>query len=420
MLVEFFVENYRSIKNEACLSLVASSDKNSMQTHLVAPEAKKMRSSSPHLLRSAAVYGANASGKTNLIRALSTMREIVIGQHRDYETIPVVPFLFDQACKNKPSTFEIVCIVNGVRYQYGFSVTTDRVAEEWLYVFPKGRTQIWFQRSNDSWKLGAKLSGNREIWRQSTRPDTLYLSTAVSLNSEQLRPLFDWFKKTLHVVTTGNWSNRFSISKVSINDKSEIINFLQMADLGISDLRISEEEFNSNMIPEDEPSVVKELVSKDIIGQKKFGLWCGHDVEHSEPVELELSQESKGTQKIFALAGPWLDILQNGQVMVIDDLNESLHPTLVRFLVGLIHDPNINRNGAQLIFSTHGTSLLSQDVLRRDQIWFCKRNRRQETELFSLAEFRPRNGSDNLERAYLSGRYGAIPFVNKIPISENQ
>ena len=420
MLVEFSVENYRSIKNEACLSLVASSDKKSMQRHIVVPHTMKNSNSSPLLLRSAAIYGANAAGKTNLLRALSAMKEIVINQQRDTESIPVTPFLFDPACRDKPSTFEVICFVNGVRYQYGFSVTSDRVIEEWLYAYPKGRTQTWFQRSNDSWKLGNKLLGNKEIWRQATRPDTLYLTTAVSLNSKQLRPLFDWFKKNLHVATKGRWNSRFSISKVRENDKSksEIIAFLQAADLGISDLRVSEKEFSPNMIPENAPTIVKDIINKDIVGRKLPQLWLSHDAGHSELTEIKLSEESGGTQKIFALAGPWLDTLQNGHVIVVDELNEKLHPTLVRFLVERFHDPNVNSKGAQLIFSTHDTSILSHDVFRRDQIWFCERNRRQETELFSLVEFRPRKGSNNLERAYLSGRYGAIPFVDINLVSE--
>ncbi len=418
MLVEFSVENFRSIKNEACLSLVASPDDKGSQSHLVTPETKKKTNSPTQLLCSAAIYGANAAGKTNLLRALSTMRTIVVDSKRDLDSIPVTPFLFDSTSRDKPSTFEVICLVNGVRYQYGFSATAEQVTDEWLYAAPRGRIQLWYQRSKDHWKLGNNLSGNREVWRRATRSDALFLTTAISLNNEQLRPLYDWFKKTLCVTTAGIWGRGFTISKVRNNEKSELITFLQAADLGINDLRLSEQEFKPDMVPANVPENIREQIIQDNIGRKIRGIWVGHDVGETKTTELELSEESGGTKKIFALAGQWLDTLRNGHVLVVDELHENLHPNLVRFLVKQFHDPKVNTNGAQLIFSTYDTSILSQEVFRRDQIWFCERNRGQETRLFPLTDFHARKGIDNLERGYLSGRYGAVPYIDSNSIAE--
>ena len=415
MLIEFCVENFRSIKDEARLSLVAGSEQERKDSHLVTPVAATKRSSQPSLVRSAVIYGANAAGKTNLLRALETMQSIVLNSHREPGPVPVTPFLFDQTSRKKPSTFELTCFANGVRYQYGFSANSEHITDEWLYASPKGRTQLWFQRSSNIWKLGDKLSGDREVWRRATRSDALFLSTAVSLNSEQLRPLFDWFRETLHVAAIGTSGNVFSMQKLQENGKSDIIDFLQAADLGIIDLRVIEQEFTPDLLPDDIPPELREEIVKDLVGKTVADLWLSHDTGQEKPVDLNLREESDGTQKIFALAGPWVESLLKGHVIVVDELHDNLHPTLVRFLVERFHNISTNVNGAQLIFSTHDTSILDQTVFRRDQVWFCERNVRQETTLFPLTDFRPRKGLENLERSYLAGRYGALPYVQSNP-----
>lgn len=410
MLIQFSVENFRSIKEEARLSLEPGPGKERFESNLMRL-ATRRRGSPTALLRSAAIYGANAAGKTNILRALATMRSTVTDSSREPgTTIPVTPFLFDPACRQKPSTFEIICLVDGVRYQYGFSATSERVTDEWLYASPLGRIQLWFERTLETWKLGDKLTGDREVWRRATRSDALFLSTAVSLNSKQLHPIFNWFKKTLHVVT-GSLGDDFSMYRYLKDGKSGLIDFLQAADFGITDLRLVEQEFTPEMLPALMPTEPMEQVVKDLSGKKIAELWLSHDTE-AGPTELSIVEESDGTQKVFALAGPWLDSLENGYVVVVDELHDNLHPVLVRFLVDRFHDPRVNVGDAQLIFSTHDTSILSQDVFRRDQIWFCERNRNQETTLFPLADFHPRKGVENLERAYLSGRYGALPYID--------
>ncbi len=204
-------------------------------------------------------------------------------------------------------------------------------------------------------------------------------STAVSLNSEQLRPLYDWFHHTVQYPTPHGWTDalslKFSLKYCQDERKQAVIDFLHSADLGIADLRITKKEFSPDMLPatisvEMKEELTRGLASKMIVED----LFLRHDTGLGYSTELDMKAESAGTQKIFSLAGPWLEGLSNGNVLVIDELDNSLHPQLVAFLVERFHDPAVNTKGAQLIFSTHDAALLSQDRFRRDQIWFCERN----------------------------------------------
>ena len=386
VLIQFSVANYRSIKEEATLSLVAGPGGEHRERNVFVPVMQAEVRAMP-LLRSAAIYGANAAGKTNLIRALGAMRDIVVNSSRTEGELPVTPFLLNAEHKGQPTQFEVACIVGGVRYQYGFSATKGAVVGEWLYAWPRGRPQLWFKRDREggvpAFEFGGKLQGDREVWRRATRGNALFLSAAASLNSVQLRPLYDWFNTRLHLVVAGvgRWNAAYSVWCVEGERKAPVVGFLQSADLAVSDVRVVEGDVH--------------LVHRDPAGR---------------PVELDLDDESDGTQKMFALAGPWVDALERGNVVVVDDLHDNLHPMLVRHLVERFHDAALESD-AQLVFSTHATSILSQDVFRRDQIWFCERNARLETELVPLSDFSPRKGIENLERSYLAGRYGAVPYL---------
>jgi len=272
--------------------------------------------------------------------------------------------------------------------------------------------QTWFERSaSGSVKFGDKLLGDKEVWRRSTRPNALLLSTAITLNSVQLRPLFDWFKTHLRVAADGGWSNHFTVKCCEAQRKHEVVGFLQQADLAVSGIQLVEEDFSPQMMPSAMPSAVRDTMARELSDAKIIRPQLSHRSAEGRTVEIDLDEESDGTQKIFALAGPWIDALENGYVVVLDELHGHLHPALVRFLVELFHDPKRNSQGAQLIFSTHETSILNQEIFRRDQIWFCERNAQQATTLFPLTDFRPRKGAENLERSYLAGRYGAVPYL---------
>ena len=416
MLVQFSVENFRSIKDEVILSLVAGPGEEHRSCNVHAPKLSGDVPAMP-LLRSAAIYGANAAGKTNLIRALDAMREMVVSPSGIDAKLPVEPFLFDAQCREEPTQFEVVCIADGVRHQYGFSATRDTVVAEWLYAWPRGRRQLWFNRDraadgSPSFTFGGKLQGDREVWRRATRSNALFLATAAALNSEQLRPIHDWFKRHLHV-GFASWDPSYSAECVQGERKADLMRFLQAADLAVPDLRVSEEPFTTEMLPDDVPVGVREGIKKELDGKTIFEVHMVHrgkDGAENDVVELDLEEESAGTRKMFALAGPWIDSLEAGLVVVVDELHQNLHPALVRFLVERFHDPALGNN-AQLVLTTHDTSILSQDVFRRDQIWFCERNGRRETTLTPLSDYRPRKGVENLERAYLAGRYGAVPYT---------
>ena len=413
MLIQFVVANYRSIKDEAVLSLVAGPgmehrERNVRVSRMGGPRAMP-------LLRSAAVYGANAAGKTNLIRALAAMRTIVVSSSQTKAGLPVMPFLLDAQHQDQPTRFEIAFVTKDVRYQYGFSATRDVVVGEWLHAWPHGRSQLWFERRRaedglQTFKFGGKLHRDREVWRRATRNNALFLSTAATLNSAQLEPLFDWFETCLHVVGIGGWSPLYSARRGQGDCKTAMLGFLQAADLAVSDLRVVDREVTEDMIPDEVPPAIREGMKATWVGENAYEVHLVHQDPRGRPVELDLGEESDGTQKMFALAGPWIDVLEKGHVVVVDELHDNLHPMLVRHLVERFHDPALESD-AQLVFTTHDTSILSQDVFRRDQIWFCERNERHETALVPLSDFRPRKGLENLERGYLAGRYGAVPYI---------
>ncbi|QNF10901.1 AAA family ATPase [Klebsiella variicola] len=417
MLIEFNVENYLSIKNKQTLSLIASKS-NELSENVFKTEGTM----NLNVLKSAVIYGANAAGKSNLLLAVRAMMELVLQSASNLqvgEKIEVYPFKLDSESIAKPSEFEVVFIAEGIRYQFGFSATEDQIIDEWLYAYPKGRPQKWYYRSWDverqdyDWDIGSSLMGEKQVWQRSTRNNALFLSTAVQLNSEQLKPVFNWFKKTLRLSSISGWGSTYSAKRCADENKSDILNFLKAADIGIDDVLVKKEKFNPEDLPSDMPEDIKKIVISNMKDKDVFDITTVHYNERGEAVNFSLEEESHGTQKLFSLAGPWLDSLENGYVLLIDELHDTLHPKLVEFLVELFNSPITNKKGAQLIFSTHETSILNQSVFRRDQVWFCEKNESGETHLYPLTDFSPRKGRENLESAYLDGRYGALPFIKK-------
>ena len=402
MLVEFSVSNFLSFRNRATLSLVASSAKESESTH-VAP--LNLGREQLRLLRSAVVYGANAAGKSNFLLAMKFMRDLVASG----DGLSAMPFRFDPNSRDKPSDFEATIAIDGVRYQYGFSIKGKQILEEWLHAWPLGRVQTWFHRRGGDWKLGSKLHGHRDVWRRATRDNALFLTTSAKLNSEQLTPIHDWFRRKLDFLGFEPAEFSPTIECCKGDMKVRILDFLNRADIGISDIQVVDEE-RSMKLPEGLSESLQDDLFRNMMNRRREILTV-HDTGHEVPTALEFRLESAGTRRLFALAAPWIDSLANGNVLIVDELEDSLHSNLIRFLVDQFHDPNSNPTDAQLVFSTHDTAILSQEVFRRDQVWLCERNRRQESRLVPLSDFRPRKGTENLERAYLSGRYGAVPLL---------
>ena len=421
MLIEFKVKNYRSIKDEQVLSMVKSTTKELEDTNtFVTPEKKKKLK----LLRSATIYGPNASGKSNLLKAMKAMQDIVLNSDSKIKRgskLPITPFLLDAETQVKPTEFEIIFIAEEVRYQYGFVLTKDIVLEEWLYAFPEGSAQTWFEKTyneetnNTDWYFGSKLFGNKKIWSESTRDNALFLSTAIQLNSDQLKPIYDWFQNTFHLLeSTARLDPSFTYDLYSQEKyKNEIDKFLHIADLDIEELKITEEQFDIAKLPEDIPIELRNKIVHGSQEVKILDVASLHKSIQGNDVYFDFEDESDGTKKFLAFIGPWIDTLENGYVLVIDELHDNFHPLMVRFLIELFHSNRTNPKNAQLIFTSHETSVMTQEIFRRDQIWFCEKKNKA-TELFSLAEFKPRKGVTDIEKSYFSGRYGALPYFKNI------
>lgn len=414
MLIEFRVKNFRSLRDEQVLSLVASKDKTMQDTHTQATGI----SAAPSLLRCAVVYGANASGKSNLIKALQYMRGVVIESAtaiQPGQAFAVQPFRLDADSVNQPSEFEITFLLDGVRYQYGFAMNALRIVSEHLLVYKAFKPQRWFTRRFDSetgkdvYEFSPSLKGPKNLWEGATRPNALFLSMAVQLNSEPLRPLFDWFLGRLVIFNEqAQLSPKMSIQMLQqAEGRKEICNFLSSADISIADIDVETRKVPAQSVHFDLVAGKTEVRSEEMEEQNlRF-----HHVTEQGNAMFDLMDESSGTRNLLYLAGPVLDILRKGLTLVIDELDTSLHTLLVRELVRLFHRPEINTGGAQLIFTTHDTSLLdAPDLFRRDQVWFVEKDRDQISSLVSLSDFSPRK-HEALERGYLMGRYGGVPFL---------
>lgn len=415
MLIEFRVKNFRSLRDEQVLSLVASKDKTMLDTHTHVTGIN----AAPILLKSAVIYGANASGKSNLIKALQYMRSVVTDSAtaiQPGQAFTVYPFRLDAESCNEPSEFEITFLVEGVRYQYGFSITGQRIASEYLLVYKAFKPQRWFERhfdeksGKDVYEFGAGLKGAKHLWEGATRPNSLFLSMAVQLNSEALRPVFNWFMHHLVIFNEYTQLNpQISIQMLKQADgRASICNFLSSADISIADIDVETRKVPGQAVHFDLLAGNTEIKAEEMEEHK---LRFHHVTEQGKAV-FDLMDESNGTRNLLFLAGPVLDILGKGLTLIVDELDTSLHTLLVRELVRLFHRSEVNIGGAQLVFTTHDTSLLdAPDLFRRDQIWFVEKDHNQASTLLALSEFSPRK-NEAIERGYLMGRYGGIPFLN--------
>lgn len=420
MLIDFSVVNFRSFHARQTLSMIASSAKEFQVRNCITDEKNVF----PPLLRTAVIYGPNAAGKTNLIKAIHFMQNMVLTSATSLqqgELLNVSPFAFNQKSRKEPSEFEIHFIANGVRYQYGFSTNVSDVIEEWLIAYPNGRQQTWFQRSFNKrtkrpvWKFGPNFKGNNKLWREATRNNGLFLSTAVQLNNEQLKDIFNWFQQKLVVVlpSLGVVLNPVLTHQLLATEdgKSSILKFLAAADVGIDDVELTRRTLSNARTPQ-APFQGQLFLGNG--GVEAISIKAIHrDLDTKEPIPLDISDESEGTQKLLLSAGGWLKVLNDGGVLFVDELNNSLHPLLVRFLVDLFQNKKANSQNSQLVFSTHDTSILDKDVFRRDQIWFAEKDKTNATNLYALSDFSPRK-DDAFERNYLKGRYGALPNIGEL------
>lgn len=423
MLIEFSVGNYRSFKEKVTFSMVAANlvakDKNLDRTNLFEVD-KDLK-----LLKSAAIYGANASGKSNLAQALSFMKWFMINSSKETqstEKINVEHFRLSTETESEPSFFEIVFVLDGQQYRYGFEADRDRVVSEWLFYVPKVRETKLFERKSDRFSVSKTYKADGI--QQKTRDNALFLSVSAQFNVKIAEKILKWSTSQLQIISGLNDEAylEYTVNCLMQNqNKDEIIQLIKKLDLGIGDIEVKQIEITPESIsfPSNFPDELKKWMIKNGTGQailidtvhKKFNSE-GNDIS-TELFNLN-RQESEGTQKIFALAGPLVDVLKNGKVLVVDELDARLHPLISRAIVELFNSNETNPNQAQLIFMTHDTNLLSNKLFRRDQIWFAEKNRYGATDLYSLAEYKGVRHDASFESDYIKGRYGAVPYIGNL------
>ena len=271
----------------------------------------------------------------------------------------------------------------------------------------------------EHYKFSPKFASRslRESYKLQTTPNTLFLSRATQLNSNQSKPVFDWFRDRLKVIGSSGVSNKFSARRCELpSHRAEILAFMRAADLSISGIRIEKKEIIDTDFPVDMPSELKESLMNSMRGEIMLITKFQHlDVISKETIEFAHDEMSDGTKALFAFSGPWLDVLEQNKVLVIDELDRSLHPLIVRQLVEQFHH---TKSKAQLIFTTHDTTILSQKVLRRDQVWLTEKDKGSATRLYPLSDFSVRE-NEAIEKGYLAGRYGGIPILSKLDFYES-
>lgn len=425
MLIEFTVSNFRSISDPLTFSAVASSSASRHAGITFDTE----NSLAPKVLTSAVIFGPNASGKSSLFGAIEFFQSFVstsASKGSQGEDIYFPQNRVAPDCRGASTTMEMVFSHEGEVFQYGFTLTNHRVLEEWLFARTSkhgSKTRSIFTRlyvpESDSydWSINeGQLPGDRESWKGATRDNALFLSTAVQLNSKSLRKPYDWIRSSVHVILANQRITKEFTAKLlqDREHRSKILAFIKALDLPIVDFRIEEKPI---VIPEEALKLFSESgiseISESIKKGKNYRVFAKHHNVDGESVELTLEEESDGTQAIFGMAGPIIDVLENGETLLIDELSNSLHPLALKGLVGIFHDKNQNRKGAQLIFTSHETSIISKGFMHKDQVWFIHRPDRLHTRLTPLSDFNVRE-LEAFQRAYLGGKFGAIPNVRRM------
>lgn len=433
VLLGFRAENVRSFRDELGFSLLA--------TTLSEPHAKRSvpwrEGGKPvEVLPVAGIFGANASGKSNVLRAMYDMRGHVLHSFRRGRPtggFPQRPFRLEPSAVDSPSRFEIDIVLHGVRHQYGFTFDSERVLDEWAVRFPKGRAVTLFSREGDVVEVGTVERARSRAVRDLLRPNALFLSTAASANHPGLLPLYSWFERNLLLAESGSREFRQALTTTMLGDpqlKDRVLEFLQAADLGISgavkqeldpEMKERLEKAVSILVGEEGEGVDASVTRPNF--DDTYGIQLLHRGREGD-VEFPPADESLGTLVWFGLVGPVIKALQDGAVFLADELDASLHPVLVAHLISLFQDPETNPRRAQLVFNSHDTTILGDSaadrsfggkarrLLGRDQIWFTEKANDGATRLYPLTDLDPRK-DEAVERRYLTGRYGATPIISR-------
>ena len=419
MLIEFSLGNYRSFHQPVTLSMQAAS----LRHRGNIDEQNVFRAGKYTLLRSAAVYGANASGKSNLVNALMFMRHFVLDSSTKFqagEPTGVKRFALNAAARQEPAYFQMVFLLDGIRYRYGFELDEKQIHAEWLY-HTRQRESRLFVREGREFDISGLLKKEAAGLQARTRDNALFLSTLAQFNSPTAIAMLEWFHSKFRGISGlddksygGYTIHRFETEE---SFRQQARDLMRLADVGITDLAINTLPFDKADVSEELRDFIRKIAQEEgnpeneLLLRQIQTLHLLFDGEQQIGQEsFDLDEESEGTQKFFYLSGPLLDTLENGITLVVDELEARLHPLLTREIVRLFNSPQSNPHNAQLIFATHDASLLGECMLRRDQIWFTEKNRHGATDLYSLAEMKERYDA-SFDKNYLIGRYGAIPLI---------
>lgn len=412
--------NFKSIRDEQTISLLALDSLKSNVENLI--DLKKNQKF--NLLKTSVVYGANAAGKSNIILALLYMQHFIINSTdiKLGQNIPYFdPFCLEFECLNAPTKFEVEFISsNSIRYSYSFTYSQTKILEEKLSFFPAGRENLLFHRIEDNITFGTKLKGNKSLVAAQLLENNLFLSKGANSNIEQLKNVYLYFRNLIYIDiksenTTFAYKDTSQHTQRKLNNENDPLfkemleNFLKSADTGIQGIKIEKQKINLDKLSKNEAMRDGYHIVTNTL-HKRFEAGKLKDF-----VSFSLSKESRGTIKMFEIAGSIIDALHKGAVLVIDELDASLHPLMSDYIIKIFNSAKYNTKNAQLIFTTHDTSLLNSSNFRADQIWFAEKDDKAGTCFFSLAEFDKKDLKSvaSMQNWYLSGRFGALPLIDK-------
>jgi len=409
MLLRFGVSNHLSIRDYQELSLSASSLKGREAGLIECAAAPGGR-----VLPATVIYGANASGKSNFVNAMGTVCGMVLLSQIKGEPggeIPRHPFRLDEDSPRSPSRFDIDFLVDGVRHHYGFEVSDTAFESEWLYAFPKSHRQTLFERTGDEFRFGRGLKGQNRVIAGLTRPNSLFVSAAAQNSHEQISKVFSYFRSIRGdqniAAPEEEVSERFTGKELD----SRVIHFLGKIDTGVIDYRLSESELSEKDlgIPREAFALLKKMSGPE--PPKWATIELAHRGRGDAPFYLDMERESAGTRRLLLVLDLAFQALDEGAPLFIDELDASLHTQAAEAVLNLFCSRETNPKGAQLIATTHDTNLLASSLLRRDEVWFTEKDIEGATRLYPLTDIRTRKG-DNIEKGYLQGRYGGVPFID--------
>ncbi len=406
MITEFSVTNFYSYKDKVTFSMLASNSSFNNDNYIIKGDRK--------ILKTAAIYGANASGKSNLFKILTNVI-LMIRKSRNVDSnlnLPIVPFKLDKESINEPSEFEIKFIYDNVRYVYGFKASVKKIFEEYLYYYPNGREALIFDRCFNKYEFPRDDKKELEDISEKVPENRLFLPSAAYWNNRKCKKVFDFFNYSINTINNLNELQDMSTKRYFETQKLEdnklkkfALDCLKKADVNIEDFNVIEVD-----IPNELLSMIPDVFKKSMGDKPKgYGIYFKH--KNSDSL-LTLEEESAGTQVLFNFIPYLMDAVNNEFVLFIDELDRSLHPLLTEMIVNMFNSSKTNKGNAQLIFNTHDSYLLETNILRKDQIWFVEKDNESAVScLKCLNDFKIKSGN-NYEKMYLIGKYGAIPNID--------